>query len=160
MNARSRVALLGALLLSQSWLIASAAPGPGLEAYQRAEATRADKIVAHGLNLTVVPIWAPHSDRFWFREQSSDGWRYIAVDPDRHDRQPAFDHAGLARAISQVTQQPVDADHLPLGNPVIDDSAGHQVSFEVSGKALQCDVVSPKCAAVERVSPAVAMADL
>jgi len=87
MNARSRVALLGALLLSQSWLIVAAAvAGPGLEAYQRAEAGRADKIVAHVLNLTVVPIWAPHSDRFWFREQSSDGWRYGAVDLDRRDR--------------------------------------------------------------------------
>lgn len=153
MNARSRVALWGALLLSQSGLAAAAGSGPGLEAYQRAEATRADKIVAHVLNLTVIPIWAPHGDRFWFREQSSDGWRYVAVDPDRRDRRPAFDHAALARAISQVTRQPVDANHLPLGNPVIEDPAGQHVTFEVGGKTLHCDVVSPQCAAVERMAP-------
>jgi hypothetical protein len=83
-----------------------------LEAYQHAESART--IASLTLNLEIAPIWVPHSDRFWFREQTPLGWRYILVDLGRRTRVPAFDHARLARAISRVVKEEVDADHVPL----------------------------------------------
>jgi dipeptidyl-peptidase 4 len=129
---------------------APAATDSMLDAYHRAEAVRADKIAAGALNLALTPVWVPHSDRFWFREQTSQGWRYTAVDPEHRNRGLAFDHARLALAITHVIQKPVDADHLPLGNLVIEDSRAHQVSFTINEQSLACDIVSLSCAARDK----------
>lgn len=141
------------LLLSISQVrLTLAAPSPMLDAYQRAEGVRAEKIAAHALNLSVTPVWVPQSDQFWFREQVPQGWRYIAIDADRRNRHVPFDHARLALAISGITQVPIDADHLPLGNLVIDDSLAHRVNFVAGGKHLTCDVVAFKCTAEDRLN--------
>jgi len=121
------------------------APGATLADYQRAEAVRPDKIAAQVLNLTVVPIWVPNSDRFWFREQTAQGWHYVAVDPDHRDKRPAFDHARLAVAISRSTGKSVDAEHLPLDDLIIQDSSARAVSFTVNDTTLTCDVESFAC---------------
>jgi dipeptidyl-peptidase 4 len=130
-------------------LLAEAAVGPDLAAYRRAESLRGDKVGAQVLNLSLSAVWAPHSDRFWYREQTPLGWRYLAVDPVGREQRPAFDHAGLATAVSKVLAQPVDADHLPLDDLAIEDSAATRISFETHGKRLTCDTRALSCEAAE-----------
>jgi len=143
MNSIARVTMLGVVFLLPLLPVwPASAEGPTLDTYQTAEAVRGDKITAHALNLSVAPIWVPHGDRFWFRQQDSQGWQFVAIDPDRRDRRAAFDHARLALAISRTTQQPTDAAHLDLQNLAVDDPLARRMSFETSNKRLTCDVAS------------------
>src|SRR5437588_10975352 len=49
----------------------------------------------------VRPTWLA-DDRFWYRNVTGDGSKFISVDAARGTRRPAFDHAKLAAALSSA----------------------------------------------------------
>ncbi len=124
-----------------------------IDAYRRAEVVRPENALPLALNLDVTPIWLPGGDRFWFREQSASGSRYIAVDPAHGRRTSAFDQRRLATAIAQASGKSVDAEHLDLTELTILDPTGKRVSFSVDKKLLTCDLTSMTCNAADMVSP-------
>ena len=65
----------------------------------------------------VKPNWLPGGTSFWYRVQTgADSHEFVRVDAGRGERQPAFDHARLAAALSFILGNEVKPDRLPLDN--------------------------------------------
>ncbi len=61
------------------------------------------------------PHWSGDGNRFWYRNDLADGVReFVVVDAAKGTKQPAFDHAKLAEALSKTLGKPVDATRLPI----------------------------------------------
>lgn len=57
--------------------------------------------------------WLPASTRYWFKLSTQQGWRYHVADASvGTDHQDAFDHEGLAAALTQATGDKVDPNRL------------------------------------------------
>src|SRR5215510_16430631 len=68
---------------------------------------RAEKFLGYNANPLVLhsgvrPTWLP-DDRFWYRVVTENGTEFVMFDPVRGTRQPAFDHAKLAAALSRAS---------------------------------------------------------
>jgi dipeptidyl aminopeptidase/acylaminoacyl peptidase len=106
--------------------------------YERANHFR--QLVANKVfKARVTPHWFAGSTRFWYRNDLRGGAReFIDVDAARGVREPAFDHAKLAAALSQATGKPFAADRLPLDN--IEFAEGEDsVRFAAEGKGWKFD---------------------
>ncbi len=88
--------------------------------------------------------WLP-GDRFWYRNVIPEGSEFILVDPAKGIRAPAFDHAGLAAALSAAVGSAssaqagarYDAFHLPF--TTFDFSAdGRAISFSIEDRRWTC----------------------
>src|SRR5262249_15182163 len=98
------------------WTLAGAtATGQGTRAdYERAnklgELTR-NKVFKSG----VRPHWLAGNSRFWYQNDLADEVReFILVDAAQGKREPAFDHARLAAALSKQTGKDIKPTHLPI----------------------------------------------
>lgn len=83
--------------------------------YQRAaqlEAGIFNKSVA--CNTTLAPHWIGDSDCFWSVRESRTGQCFRFVDAKTGVNKDAFDHQGLAAALSSASGETVLADNLPL----------------------------------------------
>jgi hypothetical protein len=61
----------------------------------------------------VRPTWLP-GDRFWYRDTGPNGIEFVIYDAAQGTRQPAFDHAKVAAALSVAAGKSYDAAHLPF----------------------------------------------
>jgi dipeptidyl aminopeptidase/acylaminoacyl peptidase len=97
---------------------------------------------------TVRPNWLPDG-RFWYRNANpGDTSEFVLVDPAAKTREPAFDHANVAAALSTTTGQTLDPAKLPF--TTIDFSADGKaitVQFPVNGqeRAFTCDRQGAAC---------------
>ena len=148
LNGYSLAILIGAALLLHAVEGRSApAPGATLADYQRAEAVRPNKIAAQVLNLTIVPIWVPNSNRFWFREQTAQGWHYIAVDPDQRDKRRPSIMRALPPRSRAAPGNPSMPNACQLEDLIIQDPSTHRISFTANDRTLTCDTASFACTA-------------
>ena len=88
--------------------------------YQRARrlarhAILPDKNNKLTFNSLLNPHWIAESGYFWYERESKSGKQYRLVNANTSTNEPAFDHADLARALAQVTNEEVDPDNLPIG---------------------------------------------
>ena len=119
-----------------------------------ADYARAEKFLAGGLNGLVLhnsvqANWTP-DERFWYRNTNGDGSEFILVDPARGTRQPAFDHAKLAAALSTATSGKYDGAHLPFQEFTLSpDALGvpSTISVTVGGNRWKCDRAGNSCVA-------------
>ena len=75
----------------------------------------------------VRPHWLGDGAKFWYRVSvSKDGYEFILVDADKGLREPAFDHARLAKALNEAGIQEALPQKLPLDN----------LEFEAGGEAI------------------------
>ena len=65
-------------------------------------------------NTLINPYWIAASDDFYYLRESSAGKQYRLVNAAAANNEPAFDHAGLATALSQAANKDVDPDDLPI----------------------------------------------
>jgi dipeptidyl aminopeptidase/acylaminoacyl peptidase len=116
--------------------------------YAQAEKFMGYNVTPLVLRSGVRPVWLPN-DRFWYRNALENGAsEFILVDPGRATRNPAFDHAGLAAALSKASGKTYDAARLPF--TTIDFSEdGMTITFSVEGRRWSYDVKSKMCKAVE-----------
>jgi dipeptidyl aminopeptidase/acylaminoacyl peptidase len=81
--------------------------------YARAEGLRAR--YAHLIVDAVDQVrWIDSTPRFWYRKSTPTGSAFVVVDAGTRQKRPAFDHARLARALSNALHRPVDGDSLPF----------------------------------------------
>ncbi|HEY2018638.1 MAG TPA: DPP IV N-terminal domain-containing protein [Bryobacteraceae bacterium] len=94
---------------------------------------------------SVRPSWLP-DERFWYRNTTAAGTEFVLVDPARGTRQPAFDHAKLAAALSTASGGSYTASRLPFTD--LEFSAdGQRVTMNVGARRWNCDVQGSKCTA-------------
>ncbi len=135
--------------------IASIVYAPPARAQQRAltpaDYARAEKFMGYNttplvLRNAVRPNWLP-DERFTYRVTTADGSEFILVDPAKGTREPAFDHAKLAAALSTAAGTPYDAHHLPFMEFELSED-GHSISFAIAcAGRFKCDLPATQCAA-------------
>ena len=107
--------------------------------YARAERFMSSNTAPLVLRAGVRPTWLS-GDRFWYRNALADeGGEFVLVDPKKKSRGPAFDHAGVAAALSKALDKSFDAAHLPFAR--FEFSAdGKGITFGAEGKRWTCDL--------------------
>lgn len=94
---------------------------------------------------SIEPHWFAGDTRFWYRNDGPQGRReFILVDAARGVRQPAFDHAKLAVALSRAVGQTYPPEFLPFDAIAYTDD-GKFVQFTADGQDWQCDLASYAC---------------
>jgi dipeptidyl-peptidase-4 len=93
----------------------------------------------------VRATWLP-GDRFWYRTTMLEGSAFVLVDAAKGSKEPAFDHAKVAVALSAATGAKYDAFHLPFTEFERSDD-GETMSFSVRMRRWKCDLQGYKCAA-------------
>ena len=65
----------------------------------------------------ILPRWFADNTRFWYRNDGADGSReFVVVDAEKGVREPAFDPARAAAALSQVAGRQISAGKLPVSH--------------------------------------------
>src|SRR5256885_1470645 len=133
---------LACLLHAIALTLWSATPAP-------AQGTRADYERARNLRkLTdnkvsrdrVQPAWLPGDAQFWYRVKTgADTHEFVLVNAEKGERKPAFDHARLARALTDAGVQGARADRLPLDELKFK-LAEDAVRFDAGGKSWHCNL--------------------
>ena len=122
-----------AALLSACLLFPSSAWPQGSQAdYERSSSLRAKTqgTVVGGL---VKPHWLPEGRGLWYRRDIKQGHQFILADAKKGTRQPAFDHAAVARALSSKLPGEFTADRLPFSEITVDEDQA--VYFQAGGHA-------------------------
>ena len=65
-------------------------------------------------NTLINPYWMVASDCCWYLRESNFGKQYWLVDAATASKEMAFDHAGLAAALSRAVNKDVDPNCLPI----------------------------------------------
>jgi len=131
-------------------LIVPAASAQRGRAFTAADYDRAVRFLGAGVNPlvvggTVAASWMA-DDRMWYRATTAAGSEFVRVDPARRTREPAFDHAKLAAALSAAAGGTYTATALPFQQ--IELSAdGRAVAFDVGTRRWSCDVQGTSCTA-------------
>jgi dipeptidyl aminopeptidase/acylaminoacyl peptidase len=99
----------------------------------------------------VTPHWFANDSKFWYRNALRGGAsEFIMVDAEKGVRQPAFNHAKLAAALSKAAGTEFKADHLPFTVIEFSDD-GKSIKFDAADKTWRCDLDSYHC--TPQVSP-------
>ena len=109
---RRRPLLVVALLLLPCTVPGASAQGTAAD-YQRAMTLR-DRYAPLAPGIVDQVGWIESSHRFWFRTTVEGGTQFFVFDADTRARQPAFDHARLAAALSSATGGTYTALELPF----------------------------------------------
>nr|HEV7955170.1 DPP IV N-terminal domain-containing protein [Candidatus Acidoferrales bacterium] len=115
-----------------------------LQDYQRASQFLPDKlarIVSFG---EVTPHWIEESSRFWYRKVGPSGKEFLLVDAAKPLREPAFDHARLAAALSTAARREYKATELPFDTFDFADG-GKSIHFESDQIRWNCSLVDYVC---------------
>ena len=96
----------------------------------------------------ITPHWFQDGSRFWYRNDLRGGAKeFILADAEKGARQPAFDHAKLAAALSKAADQEFKADKLPFSEIEFIESGG-AIKFDAANKTWRCDLNSYECSAM------------
>ena len=148
MSSRKHCLLI--LISVLAFACSSLAQQPALTA---ADYARAEKFM--GYNTTPLVYGTVHAtwvdgDQFWYRNTTTDGSEFVLVDGASGQKQPAFDHARVAAALSQVAGQAYDARKLPFQS--IEFTPDMQsVKFTIGPRQWTCDRAGNACTAGQRV---------
>ncbi|GAA2390569.1 DPP IV N-terminal domain-containing protein [Streptomyces glaucosporus] len=96
----------------------------------------------------VRPRWTDGGARFRYAVSNGAGRRFVLVDPAAGTREPAFDHARLAAALTAASGRQADPEALPF--PAFE-TAGNTVEFDAFGEHWRCRLDDYTC---ERAEPA------
>jgi dipeptidyl aminopeptidase/acylaminoacyl peptidase len=106
--------LAGIAALAAVVLLPLAAPGQVTRAdYERAMGLRA-KYERLPVGVAEPASWIEKTHRFTYRRSVKGGFEFVLVDADTGRKQPAFDHARLAAALSKAAGAPYTAIDLPF----------------------------------------------
>lgn len=93
----------------------------------------------------VTPHWFHENTRFWYRNDVRGGGKeFVLVDTERGVRQPAFDHAKLAAALSRASGTEHTGEKLPFNSIAFVDDA-RAIAFKVNEATWKCELASYEC---------------
>ncbi len=90
----------------------SAAQGTAAD-YERARSLKTTYENAAGV-VAEPATWIEKTSRFWYRRAVPGGNEFVVVDAATKQKQPAFDHARLASALSVATGRSVQGADAPI----------------------------------------------
>lgn len=155
-KARARIMANMAAIMASA--LASAAFADASAAAERAAQFESARLMALVKNLRPSPHWIADSERFWLRNETPEGVRFIVVEASSGRQSPAFDHGAMAKALTAAGIEDVDANALPvtsidLGGESIR-VATPQGNFVCAPDASSCEKGSAAgSSAAERPSP-------
>ena len=79
----------------------------------------------------VSPIWFQNSNKFLYHWKSTSGKNLYMVDPERGSKQEVFDMDNLAMRLTEITKDPVDAQHIQMNNLRLEED--RYITFYVKG---------------------------
>lgn len=101
-----------------------------LPEYLQAEKFTGEKLKTLLFSTAVDPHWFQQGNRFWYMYKTSEGVFWYVVDPAAARKEQLFDRDELASQLSEIVQDPFDAQHLPLLNLKAKED-GHTFTFEI-----------------------------
>ncbi len=84
--------------------------------YELAARFSPDKLKKMIFSTSVDAHWMKKSDRFWYEYETSQGKKWLLVDPVRRTKTPLFDSDKLAAELTRAVKDPFDGQHLKLDN--------------------------------------------
>ena len=131
--------------LSEGQAVAGAAAPPQVTAadYARAEGFLGQTMSPLVLGARVAPNWL-EGDRFWYRNTVLGGAEFVVVDPDDRRRERAFDHGGVAQALSTASGESYQALTLPFSTFAYVEEE-RSIAFTVGAQRYTCGVVGGGC---------------
>jgi dipeptidyl-peptidase 4 len=115
-----------------------------------ADYAHAEKFMAYNTNPLVYhavhPDWTA-DERLWYRDAGPEGDKFVLFDPAKLTKEPAFDHAKLAAALSAAAGKAYEANKLPFREIELSRD-GQFVSFRIGKRQFQCDRRGSKCVVV------------
>lgn len=106
--------LLVLLLLCTVAAGANGPDSPIWQAYDRAQRFGSSQLDGLVRNARVEANWSDDGNHFWYRRETADGAEFIRVDALTGMREPAFDHAALAAALTAASGQTYLPERLPF----------------------------------------------
>ena len=117
---------------------ARAEPVVTAEDYRRAERFLPASKPRYVLNDSISAQWIGAEDRFWYKRQLPDGGKeFVTVDAASGEKQPSFDHAKIAAALSSLGEEEFTATDLPFDSFDFNDEGG--ISFQTGDGFYRCD---------------------
>lgn len=120
---------LAALVAGMGYTV-SAGAQERLPEYLQAEKFTGEKLKTMLFSTAVDPHWFQQGNRFWYMYKTSEGVFWYVVDPAAARKEQLFDRDELASQLSEIVQDPFDAQHLPLLNLKAKED-GHTFTFEI-----------------------------
>ena len=65
-------------------------------------------------SLSVDPHWLKQSNRFWYIYETSEGKKWILVDPLKNEKKVMFNNDKIAAELTKIIKDPFDGQHLPI----------------------------------------------
>ncbi len=78
---------------------------------------------------TLAPRWIKGTERFWYEWETSEGKRFMLVDPATASKRQIFDNDRIAAELTRITRDPWDGRHLPIRSIKFRDA--NTLEFEV-----------------------------
>ncbi len=125
--------------------LAQAPPALTADDYARAERFMGYNTAPLVSGATVRPTWLS-GDRFWYRNTIPGGAEFILVDPARRTRVRAFDHEGVAAALSRAADTAYTAFQLPFTQFTFT-ADERSIAFDAGQRHWICDREGSRCAA-------------
>ncbi len=93
----------------------------------------------------VSPEWINGSDRFWYRNKTSTGHQFVAVNPASNSQGPLFDHYRLAAALSMANDTAYTPEKLPFDEFEFVDDDESRITFDHAKRRFECDLGAYTC---------------
>jgi dipeptidyl aminopeptidase/acylaminoacyl peptidase len=119
--------------------------------YDRAQSLR-DQYEALAVNVADAPTWLGTTHRFWYRRTRPDGFEFVVMDADTRQKQPAFDHARLADALSNASGETYKPTRLPFQTFTFNDALS-AIEVNISGGRWTCTLADYVCRTPEATRP-------
>ncbi|NCO42679.1 MAG: hypothetical protein AUJ96_21240 [Armatimonadetes bacterium CG2_30_66_41] len=129
-------------------------PRAAQQAAVRADYERAERFGSPAMDRLVYKAkvnanWIEGAPRFWYRNLVRGESEFILVDAKQGARQPAFDHARLAAALSAATGVVYQPGKLPFQS-IQFAGDGRAISFDAGDAHYRCDLTTYRCTEAER----------
>ncbi len=121
-----------------------------LEDYRRA-ATIGQRFANLTTGLVQAEAWIGQTNQAVYRVTVPGGAQFVRVDADQWTKQPAFDHAAIARSLSTVASQQYTAITLPFAAiSVVENGAAFE--GDATGSRYRCMIATSSCSRVSGAS--------
>ena len=119
--------------------------------YDRAQSLR-DHYDTLAVNVPDTPTWIGTTHRFYYRRTRADGFEFVLMDADSGVKQPAFDHARLADALSKASGESHKPNRLPFQSFTFNDALS-AIEMTIAGARWTCTLADYVCRTPELPRP-------